>query len=76
MPIIEVEKALTGILEKLFDEYDIEAIEKLSYIDLFYLYCSIYLNFNVELSIQEISEENLSIKLLSKRIYDKMNNIC
>lgn len=75
MGIFEIEKALSEILGNLFDKYDEESIEKLSFIDLFYLYCYIYMNFNVKLSIQEITEDNLSVKLLSKHIYDRINNI-
>lgn len=71
MCIYEIESTLSNILNSLFDEYDTESINKLSYIDLFYLYSYIYIYFNVKLKIQDITENNLTIRSLSKHIYDE-----
>lgn len=54
-----------------------ESINKLSSLDLFYLYVEIYKNFNVKLTIEEITDDNLSLDSLSRYIYSKINNgIC
>ena len=52
----------------------IESIDKLSYLDLFYLYFEVYKNFDVKLTAEEICDNYISFDLLSDCIYNKMNN--
>lgn len=72
MDLNNIKNWLKELLHKRFNVKS-ELIYEFSYLDLFYLYLEVYKNFNVKLSIKEITDENLSLNLLADYIYNRIN---